>query len=326
MSEKRSQTRAEAVRLRRRQQSQKRTVKSSQPITLTRPLPAITSRENDGYTAPQTTKRSKTRRRYQAAFSIPGIQIHMPTITMPRFEAGWRLLSFFISLSLGAALYLAWTLPMFRVTTAQISGNQRIQTGEINAVLDSAGQPIFALVPSELEKRIRLNYPELASAKVTLSLPNILFVSVTERQPAILWQQNGAYTWIDESGVAIRPRGQQGAGKLVSVNALASPPRGQPPADDALSPTPYVSGDLVKAIQILAPSVPSGSTLTYDPRYGLGWSDSRGWQAFFGSDSKDMDMRLRVYEALVSSLLQRGIYPVFISVEYPNAPYYRLSQ
>ncbi|HEY9151763.1 MAG TPA: hypothetical protein VIN60_02675, partial [Anaerolineales bacterium] len=166
------------------------------------------------------------------------------------------------------------------------------------------------------------SYPELASAKVALSLPNVVSVDIIERQPVILWQENGGYTWIDPTGIAFRPRGS--ADKLISVNALASPPHGQ--ALDPLSLSPYISADMVKAIQILAPNVPSGVTLTYDPHYGLGWSDSRGWQAYFGSDSKDMDMRLRVYQALVNSLLQRGIYPVLINVQYPNAPYYRLSQ
>ena len=141
MSEKSSSNRAELVRLRRREQSQKRVVKSSQQAT--RPLPAITSRKSIERAAPRSANKSKTRRRYQAALSMPGIQIHMPAITLPRFEVGWRLLSFFISLLLGAALYLAWTLPMFRATAAQVTGYQRIQPDEINAVLDSAGQPIF---------------------------------------------------------------------------------------------------------------------------------------------------------------------------------------
>jgi cell division protein FtsQ len=322
MSEKSSSNRAEVVRLRRREQSQKRIVKSSQQVV--RPLPVITSRENVSDAALQTDNRSKTRRRYQAAFSMPGIQIHLPAITMPRFEVGWRLLSFFISLLLGAALYLAWTLPMFRATVAQVTGNQRITADEINAVLESAGQPIFTILPSDLEQRIRRNYPEVASAEVTLALPNIVSINIAERQAVILWQQNNAYTWVDKNGVAFHPRGS--ADKLISVNALAAAPAGQPSANDALAPTPYISEDMVKAIQILAPSVPSGATLTYDPRYGLGWSDSHGWQAYFGSDSKDMNMKLLVYKSLVNSLLQRGVYPVFISVQYPNAPYYRLSQ
>ena len=322
MSEKRSMSRAEAVRLRRRQQTQKRTVKLSRPVA--RPLPTITSRES--YTALQTANQSRTRRRYQTVFSLPGVQIHMPTITMPRFEAGWRLLSFMISLLLGMALYLAWTLPMFRINAAQVNGNQRIKTDEINAVLDIAGQPIFSLLPSELERRIRSNYPEVSSANVSLELPNAVSVQVVERQPVLLWQENNAYTWIDEDGIAFRPRGVEGADKLISVNALAAPPHGQPTADDPLSPAPYIPEDMVRAIQFLAPKVPPDSKLTYDPHYGLGWVDSHGWQAYFGSDSKDMSTRWLVYQSLVNSLLQRGIYPVFISVQYSNAPYYRLSQ
>ncbi|HUH97470.1 MAG TPA: FtsQ-type POTRA domain-containing protein [Anaerolineales bacterium] len=324
MSEKRSPSRAEAVRMRRRQQSQKRVLTSSQHIA--RPLPAITWRGDTGYAPLQPAKGSKTRRRYQAAFSLPGIQIQMPAISLPRFEAGWRLLSFSLLLLLGTALYFAWTLPMFRVTAAQVLGNQRIQAEQIDSALEIAGQPIFTLVPAEMEKRLRLNYPEIASATVTVALPNVVSVAVAERQPVISWQQNGAYTWIDANGVAFRPRGVQAGDKLISVNALAPAPHGQPSANDAFAPAPYISEDLVQAIQILAPKVPSGSMLTYDPRYGLGWSDSRGWQAYFGSDAKDMAVRLQVYQALVNSLLQRGIYPVLISVQYPNAPYYRLGQ
>ena len=324
MSEKSSLTRAEAIRSHRSQQTQKRAVKSSQQIR--RPLPAITSRESVRYAAPKVTNRSKTRRRYLAAFSMQGIQIHLPTITMPRFEVGWRLLSFFISLLLGTALYLAWTLPIFRVNVPQVAGNQRIKTDEINAVLNATGQPIFTLLPSDLENRIRSNYPELVSVKVALSLPNIVSVNVAERRPVIVWQVNGAYTWIDQTGVAFRPRGPQGADQLITVNALATPPQSQSTENITNPPTPYISDDTVKAIQILAAKIPAGSTLIYDPHYGLGWSDSRGWQAYFGSDSKDMDTRLLVYQSLVASLLQRGIYPIFISVQYPNAPYYRLSQ
>ncbi len=322
MSEKRSISRAEAVRSRRRQQTQKRVVKMSRQIA--RPLPTITSRQD--YAVLESANQSKTRRRYQTVFSLPGVQIHMPTITMPRFEAGWRLLSFSISLLLGLAIYLAWTLPMFRMQAAQVAGNQRIKADEINTVLDSVGQPVFTLLPSELERRIRINYPEVSSAKVSLDLPNVVSVNITERQPVILWQENNAYTWIDGNGIAFRPRGPESTDKLISVNALASPPHGQSSSDDPLSPAPYISEDTVRAIQILAPHVPSESKLTFDPRYGLGWADSRGWQAYFGSDSTDMSMRWLVYQSLVNSLLQRGIYPVFISVQYSNAPYYRLSQ
>lgn len=319
MSEKRELSRAEIVRLRRRQDSQKRQTQST--YRATRPLPKVASRS----AAPVKRMASpNTRRRFQAAFSLPGIQVHMPSISLPRFETGWRLLSFFLSLLFGAALYLAWTLPTFRVSAANVTGNQRVTADELNSALASAGQPIFTLLPANLESRLRINYPELASVKVAVSLPNVLTVNVSERQPVILWQLNDGYTWIDSSGVAFRPRGV--AENLISVTALAAPAPGLPSANDALAPVPYLSLDMLKAIQTLAASLPSGAAMIYDPRNGLGWADSRGWQVFFGSNAKEMAMKLQVYQSLVASLTSRGITPAFISVQYANAPFYRMSR
>ncbi|MCL4528712.1 MAG: FtsQ-type POTRA domain-containing protein [Chloroflexi bacterium] len=320
MSEKRELTRAEIVRMRRRQQAQKRETRSYDLAT--RPLPPITTRMSTPYTAPR--RAASTRRRMQASLSMPGVHVQMPTITMPRFEVGWRLFSFFLALAMAAAIFLAWNLSVFRVVAAQVQGNQRISANEINAVLNAAGQPIFTLMPTDLATRLRLNYPELASAKVTLGLPNLVTVNVVERQPVILWQINGGYTWIDDNGVAFRPRGN--ADNLISVAALGAPAPGSPSQDDLLSPIPYMSTDMVKAIKLLAPDVPAGATLTYDPQYGLGWTDSRGWRVVFGNSSNDMPLKWQVYQSLVNSLLQQGIKPAFISVQYVNAPYYRMSQ
>ena len=67
-----------------------------------------------------------------------------------------------------------------------------------------------------------MNYPELASAQVNVYLPNQVQVTVTERQPVIMWQKDGGITWIDSTGVAFRPRGLVTG--LVMVNGLGMPP------------------------------------------------------------------------------------------------------
>ncbi len=248
----------------------------------------------------------------------------MPAIRITSAGIKSRLFSTFLSLLLGTALYLAATLPEFHVSAAQVSGNQRISADEINGVLGTGGQSIFLLTGPELETRLRLNYPDLAAAHVSIGLPNTVAVSVVERQPVLLWQQGGGYTWIDADGVAFRPRGA--TGNLIPVKALAAPPANAASSTDPLSPVPYISPDLVKAIQTLAPDVPDGLAMEYDPKFGLGWSDSRGWKVFFGNTSKDMPLKQQVYKSLVDSLTQKGIQPAFISVQYANAPFYRMSQ
>ncbi len=305
MTEKRERSRAEIVRMRRRQQSQKRLTHSSELAF--RPLPPVTSREGLMQGATLHGAQAHARRRFQASLTLPGIQVHRPSVSVPRPQVGWRLASLFLCILLGGALYLAWSLPTFQVIEPLVSGNQHIPSADINAVLSITGQPIFTLIPSDLETRLRLNFPELASADVQLRLLNVVSVAVTERQPVIIWELGGAYTWIDDSGVALRPRDR--VDNLIVVSALGQPAVGEPLQSDPLAPIPYISADLVKAIKTLAPSVPSGSSLIYDPVNGLGWSDSRGWKAYFGSTSKDMLQKIQVYQALVGhdqSLYSRG--------------------
>lgn len=322
MRQKLDLTRAEQVRTRRRQQIQKRPKQSAS--LMTRSLPPVVSRTGLTNLNQQKTNPPNTKRRFQAAFSMAGFELRIPAITLPGIEVKSRLLSLFLTLLLGAALYLCMTLPEFQVSKAQVYGNQRITADEINAVLSSSGQPIFLLQPSDLETRLRLNYPEIAAATVSLGLPNLVIVKIVERQPVILWQQGSGFTWIDQSGIAFRPRGT--AANLIQVNATGVPPPGLPVMNDPLSPLPYLSVDLVKAIETLAPSVPAGTAMAYDPVNGLGWSDARGWQVTFGNNAKDMALKVQVYQSLVASLTQQGITPAFISVQYANAPYYRMSQ
>jgi hypothetical protein len=318
-------SRAEVVRRRRRQQAQSRVTRSSALATLaTRPITPITERRSTTHAVAQRITPAKTKRRYQAAISMPGIELRMPVIHFTSRSLQWRLLSLAISLMLGTGLYFAWTSPAFYAAVPQVIGNTRLGVEQINSVLAVEGQPVFTLVPSELETRLRLNYPEVLSAQVILGLPNTVTVHVVERQPLISWQQTEGSTWIDEGGVAFRPRGT--ADRLISVTASAPPPPGLPSAKDPISPIPYISADLMGAIKTLAPSVPQGTTLVYDPQYGLGWSDGRGWQVYFGGDARDMPLKLQVYQALLKTLAGKGITPSFVSVQYANAPYYRTNQ
>ncbi len=320
MSEKRELSRADTARLRRTKQNSQRVTKAVERAH--RPLPPVTKRATGlaGTYVVQKHKKQPTKRRFNIAIGMPDVRLHAPT--MPRIRVGWRLLSFFLSLLLGAATYLAWTLPIFRVGDLQVTGNSRLSAAEISAVLNLAGQPVFTLIPDDLVTRLRLNYPELASADVMVGLPNQVYVRVSERQPVILWQQGGGFTWIDATGLAFRPRGNVAG--LILVTGLTAPPAGVPSMDDPLSPPPYMSVELVSAIQMLAPSAPAGTTITYDADNGLGWTDSRGWRVFFGSNPKDMVLKVRVYQTLVNSVTARGLYPVFIDVARVDAPYYRM--
>ena len=147
---------------------------------------------------------------------------------------------------------------------------------------------------------------------------------MTERQPVILWQQAGGFTWVDETGTAFRPRGE--AQGLIVVQALDTPPVMSIPEDDPLAPPPFIPEETVKAITALAPHVPPGTPILYHPVTGLSWTDGRGWQVVFGTSGDDVEAKVLVYQAMVDWLSQRGIRPILINVAYPNAPFYRVEQ
>jgi len=315
MSARRPLSRSDEVRVRRTREQTKRQKQASERAY--RPLPPVTTRS-----ATSKKKRKVDNRRFNIAIGLPQTGLHAPAL--PQIKLGWRLASIVLTLVLVVALYYLWSAPTFRVSEAQVTGASRLSPAEINAALGISGESIFLLKPEEIATHLRLGFPELASAEVTIGLPNQVQVHVTERQPVILWQQGEGYTWIDAMGVAFHPRGE--APGLVQIAALEAPPAGLPSTTDPLSPPPYLVPDLVKAALTLAPNVPAGASLVYDPRYGFGWNDSRGWQVYFGLTSKEMALKVRVYQSLVDSLTARGISPAFISVVHADAPYYRMAQ
>lgn len=327
MSEKKDLNRSELVRLRREKGSSQRVERAKKVVTRTAP-PVTTRARQENARSPRRSARPGTtrsaRRRFQVALLPVAPDAEMRGISIPRPHLGRRLLSFVAVALLGAALYFAFNLPQLQVSQAQITGNQMLTPTEINTSLNIAGKPVFLLIPSELEKRLRLSYPELLTAKVDITLPNTVAVQVTERKPVIRWQQGDGYTWISEDGIAFRPHGEDAG--LIPVQALSAPPTEGNVSSDPITPAPFISSELVQALKGLAGHVPQGVPILYEASSGFGWNDPRGWRVYFGTSARDIELKIRVYESIVTSLTQRGIKPALINVTYPAAPYYRMSE
>lgn len=331
MSDNRKPTRAEIVRQRRAERAAKELQQAAKQAT--KPMVKVSARTP---TLPLgAAPQKQERRRFNIALGLPEFHLKKPKFALPKFSmprlpqaprmhANWRIGASILALVFAVALVLAFQLPYFYVPSAYVFGNTRILQEEINSVVGVTGQNIFTLQPDELERRLRLNYPELTSAQVDVYLPNYVYVTISERQPVILWKQNGEYTWVDASGVAFRPRGE--AAGLVTVEAVDTPPAGVNTSTDPYSPPPFIQKDMADAALALSPFVPGGSTLTYSAADGFGWRDPRGWTVAFGASARDIQLKIRVYQALVESLAQSGKTPEFISVVHPDGPYYRMAE
>jgi len=321
MSKKKNLTRAEKVRMRRskRKQQALKDKPALKPVSPVRPSKKST------FVGPK--KRKPSFQRYEANALAPtreGLRPRDNALNMPEIRVEWRALSASLLILLTVTLYLLFTSPYFMIAAPQISGNNYLPTEAINDVLDLQGKPIFTIVPAELERALLIQHPGLADVEITLSLPNVARVSVTERQPALIWQQDGKIAWIDAEGIAFRETAQVEG--LVTVTALGPPPA--PFVDESAHPEwvppPFIAPETVRALQALLPYIPPGSPIIYDPEDGLGWTDSRGWQVQFGDITEEIGLKLRLYETIGQWLEANQIQPVLVNLAYPHAPYYRM--
>lgn len=324
-------SRADSIRKRRAENVGARASTASQHVR--RPAPSATPVVSRVATTRQatvsrTSTKSRARRRYNIALpmgfsrqvSVPQFGVHM--------TARWA--SGMITAIMAALLLLMWNMDPFIIRTARVSGNQRLAVADINSVLGVLGQSIVVATPEQLEYNLRTAFPELKSVSVSVGFPSTIAVNVIERTPLVAWQQDDKVSWIDAEGIAFQPRGTVEG--LIPVLALGTPPSlagvtSESLPESALIPTAQqmLLPETVRALQALVAYVPEGTVLIYDPNYGLGWDDPRGWKAYFGSTGGDMALKVQMYQAIVDNLTQRGVAPSIISVENPNAPFYRIA-
>ena len=315
------------------------------PVMVREPNPYATS-----VSTSQTRKKraSRTRRRYDFALNIPGVEISLPAL--PKIHLGWRGISFFLIVFLGAVLYFFWTSPIFRVSEPIISGLKRIKASHMTSILGVEGKVIFDMNALEMENEIVEAYPEISSASVIIDFPATVAITVTERVPVLVWQQEQRSVLIDQDGITFPIREDTLLTSYPRVIAKGAPPvlleQNADPSGLNLTglnvfslseaenrsdfsvenkAEQFLSIEMVKAILLLASRAPTEAELIYDPMIGLGWKDQRGWDVYFG-ELENLNMKLSVYEAILEHLKAENTRPSMINVALVHTPYFRLEE
>jgi hypothetical protein len=321
-------TRADLLRERREKRARKSPSKSARRSRnkTSVNLPPVLVRGGIAASASQSRRKNKKgRRRYDISLNGQGAEMRLPSV--PMIGVGWRLMSAFLVGALGFMIYTLLYSPFFSVDAINVAGMVRLTNAEINSVADVIGKSIIYINPLDLEQKFQDAFPELVNISVETEIPNKVKVNLVERQPVLVWEQDEETFWVDENGYAFPSQGEGGPSIVVHGNDLLSV---SPPEDDTLEegemPTQTLPVDLVNAILILSSETPENTPIIYDSHYGLGWTDSRGWQVYFGSSDEDMAVKLKVYEKTFRRLKKAGIRPALISVEHVHAPYYRLER
>jgi cell division septal protein FtsQ len=227
-----------------------------------------------------------------------------------RFSMPWRLVSGLLVLTLSGVLALFFTSDAFYVHSIAVGGLHYMTSNEIFSLTDITNEHIFWVDPEQVRADI-LKSPTVADAQVRVGWPpNMVQIIVTEREPALVWEQDGVASWIDLQGRVMTQR--QNRPDLLRVQVDSSVTN---PVAATIDPN-IVTGAI--QLQSLLPAV---KVLRYHPDKGLGYNDQRGWEAWMGTGS-DMQNKVLIYNAIVANLQSQGIVPNEINVDNPDAPYY----
>ena len=345
-----SSNRSESVRQRRSQRGKERAgaaaekiVKPSRPVTVRGG--GFGTRQNTPIYRQSATTRP--RRQFYVAMDS-GAELRLPAIRL--VNPGWRILSGMLVIALCVGIYSMLNSDYFRITSLDIVGLERVTANDLDSQLRLENLSILNVEPAVIQQQIETNFPDLADVQISIQMPNFVTISARERQPVLAWHQGDKTYWVDAEGVIFPVRGETSA--LVTVNTSADLPLAnlsrqeliQSASQDesvpvtasandaaaaaATSSTPAVNERkadlrLLNATLMLAKKLPEGTQIVYDPSFGLGWNDPGGWQVYIGKDLNDFDVKFAKYQTILKNLEDQGIKLTLISVEHPNAPFYR---
>lgn len=238
----------------------------------------------------------------------PGEQIS------PRSQGfSWRLVSLAIVVSLSGLLGLFFSSDAFYIHSIGVGGTRYLTKEEVFAFADIANMHIFWVNPEQVRENV-MRSSSVADVDVRLSWPpQMVTITVEEREPVLTWVEDGAPIWLDNNGRVMAQREQRDDLAQVVVVPNAS--------EEGLALDGEIDDDVVFGALQLRELLPDGLTeLRYDPVKGLGYTDGGGWDAWFGTGT-GMDEKFSIYQTLVQRMVSQGIQPTEINVAIPDYPY-----
>jgi len=344
MSPERSQpgnSRADQLRQKRQQSSQERVNSARQQIKTAGPAAThTTARRTSPYATPSTgAYRPAATRKVYYAHAGEGVEIRMPSL--PMIQMNWQMGAAAIAVVVLVLVLLLANLDVFQAKIVDVTGVKRVTAADIQAVVDNNNRSIFTLDRQKTINAIEVAFPELTHISLRVVFPNKVVLNVQERQPILAWASGDTTQWISADGVIMPVRGD--GGTLPTIQASVSAPAlvteaeaaaaaeaSKDAADTTKKSSAVVPAETIKYIdpQILSAAIsltaqmPEGASLIYDPVSGMGFTDPRGWKAYFGVDFSNLQFKQAEYETIVDRLKKLGITPTMISVAFSDAPYY----
>ncbi len=200
----------------------------------------------------------------------------------------------------------------FYISHVDVTGAVRVSPDEVLEASGLSGLHILWAHSAAIEERILNALPTIGSVQAQCKLPADCAIVIVERQPRVVWDEDGLLWWVDDEGVVFHAQGSLSEGWLVRGPL---PRSGDGRLDERVR---------VALTELWATGVDVASEFEYVPAQGLVFRDERGWLVILGQ-GPGMVKRLQVLERLTADLEARGLVPKFVDVRFADAPYYSLT-
>lgn len=266
-------------------------------------------------TLPKKSRQRNSRRSTRRLGKTPAVmenRVSQPSLAIKPALTFWsvnrsRIVGVIALLLLGWITWLLFANDAFYVYGATVEGNHILNAQEIYDAAEIHTVSVFWLNPGEVKKRIEV-LPNIKTARVAITLPANVTLTVEERQPEIVWQTGEKTWWVDNEGIIVPPRtevdGTENRLRIIDLDAAV------------LKEKDHLDLDIIDGAQIIHHYKPDIVELYHNRASGLIYLSPEGWPVYLG-DSLDIEAKLVVADAMRSDLQARGITPTFIDVRNP---------
>jgi POTRA domain, FtsQ-type len=241
-----------------------------------------------------------------------------------------RLLALLVLVGGGWIVYDSASSERFTVRSIRVQGNVLLSQTEIEGAAAVQGANVFWINSAEAAARVR-RLPLVQRAHINLSLPDLVEVQITERQPAAFWLSGDRSYLVDREGVILKSVDAEAQQARACAGQPCDPRLASLPTVAQLDGQPLRPGDRVEAsalvgsarLATLLPSIgvqPLGFQWSRD--VGLEVPTAEGWRVRFDSDG-DLDQQVRTVVSIRDLLVKNKAAADLIDVRFGDRPYYR---
>jgi cell division septal protein FtsQ len=196
-----------------------------------------------------------------------------------------------IAVSLAGMAFL-FTDSSFQAATPTISGTHYLDADLILQQAHLDGKNIYTIDPTIVANRINTFMPQVKKVGIRLGLPNKVAITITEREPVMVYGRGNKTQWADQEGHLF-----DATTDIATLPVLVDEDGSASPDGKHLNPAIW------QAMHEIVTTIPEINQFHYRDVYGLFFISPEGWRVYLG-DGENMQEKLAMWQTIRQQLLQ----------------------